>query len=66
MGDVRKEGDKEVVCWKSTRGSGGHKINVGTLVPEPDLFIEDAKKKHGQTMPHIKSEHSMEHSKEED
>lgn len=43
LGDIRKEGDKEVVFWKSTKVDG-HKINVDTLMPEEDFFIDEAKK----------------------
>lgn len=43
LGDVKKEGDKEIVYWKSTK-SGGHKMNVGTLVPDQDFFQDEAKK----------------------
>ena len=46
LGDIRKEGDKEVVFWKSTK-SDGHKINVGTLLPEPDFYKDEAFRPHG-------------------
>jgi len=44
LGDTRKEGDKEIVFWKSTKSSSAHKMNVGTLIPEEDFFQDEAKK----------------------
>ena len=44
LGDVKKVGDQEYVTWTSTRGPAGHKINRGTLVPEPGFFEDGAKR----------------------
>ena len=43
LGDVIKHEDKEVVTWKSTK-SNAHHINVGTLVPERDFYIDNEQK----------------------
>lgn len=34
LGDAKKEGDREVVSWKSTKSDGAHNIIMGTLMPE--------------------------------
>ena len=44
LGDVKKVGDQEYVTWTSTRGTTGHKINKGTLVPEPGFYEDEAKR----------------------
>jgi cation-transporting ATPase 13A2 len=33
LGDVKKVGDKEEICWKSTK-SGKHEIEPKTLIPK--------------------------------
>jgi hypothetical protein len=37
LGDVKKEGDKEIVYWKSTKNEK-HELSPGKLEPSPDFY----------------------------
>ena len=41
LGDARKEGEREVVFWRSTKSGGGHEIHGRTLVPSQEFFIDE-------------------------
>lgn len=43
LGDVKKEGDKEIVVWKSTKSSN-HTLQPNTLIPNQDFFNDEIKK----------------------
>jgi len=45
LGDVRKEGDREIVYWKSTKNDK-HMLLPKTLIPNQDFF-DDEKLKPG-------------------
>lgn len=47
LGDVRKVGDKEEICWKSTKSSK-HEISPNTLIPNQQFF-SDMKKVPGHS-----------------
>jgi magnesium-transporting ATPase (P-type) len=43
LGDVKKEGNKEVVYWKSTKHSK-NELSPHTLLPEQEFFNNEEKK----------------------
>ena len=47
LGDLKKEGDTEVISWKSTKSSK-HELNRYTLNPN-EKFFEDFKKEPGHS-----------------
>ena len=40
LGDTRKEGDKDVVFWKSTKNDR-HKLQPGTLIPNQQFYSDE-------------------------
>jgi cation-transporting ATPase 13A2 len=46
LGDVRMEGNKEKVFWKSTQNTQ-HRLNPGTLIPNQKFFDDDKKRPGG-------------------
>ena len=43
LGDVRKQGNRDIVFWKSTKADG-HKIMGATLQPDEQFFKDETNK----------------------
>jgi cation-transporting ATPase 13A2 len=49
LGDVKKEGDKDVVFWRSTKNEK-HQLQPGTLIPNQEFFNDEERKPGYNTM----------------